>query len=66
MEIKATIIIDDDRWTKHPYGIKFDDEECNNKFYRNGLDSREECYNVIKLAKAAGYAIDAEVDEDFY
>ena len=66
MGIKATINIDDDRWAKHPYGIQFDDEECNDKFHANGLDSREECYNVIKHAKAAGYNIDSEIDEDFY
>lgn len=33
MAIKATIMIDDDRWAKHPYGVKFDDEECNREFY---------------------------------
>ena len=30
--IKATIRIDDDRWAKHPYGVEFDDDECNSKF----------------------------------
>lgn len=44
MGIKATIIIDDDRWAKHPYGVKFDDEKCNQEFYTNGVDSREQCY----------------------
>ena len=39
MSIKATIMIDDDRWAKHPYGVEFDDEECNSKFYTNGVDS---------------------------
>lgn len=64
--IKATISIDDDRWAKHPYGIKFDDEECNEKFSTNGLDSREDCYRIIKKAKEAGYEIDINVDEYFY
>ena len=36
MGIKATIMIDDDRWAKHPYGVKFDDEEYNRGFYING------------------------------
>lgn len=66
MAIKATIFIDDDRWAKHPYGIKFDDPECNNRFYKNGLDSRKECYRVIEWAQAAGYEIDPHIDEYFY
>lgn len=66
MGIQATIIIDDDRWAKHPYGVEFDDETCNEKFYTNGVDHREECYQVIKKAKAAGYDIDPIVDERFY
>ena len=43
MGIKATIMIDDDRWAKHPYGVKFDDEECNREFYTNGVDGRDQC-----------------------
>ena len=66
MSIKATIFIDDDRWAKHPFGVKFNEEECNSKFYRNGLDSREECYQVIENAITAGYDIDPDVDEYFY
>ena len=64
--IKATIFIDDDRWAKHPYGIKFDDEECNRKYYTNGVDERAQCYQIIERAKADGYIIDSEVDEYFY
>lgn len=66
MSIKATIFIDDDRWAKHPYGVKFDDETCNNKFYTNGVDSREQCCKVIEKAKKAGFDIDENVDEYFY
>lgn len=66
MAIHATIIIDDDRWAKHPYGVEFDDEECNSKFYTNGVDSREECYRVIDRAKADGYDIDDNIYERFY
>ena len=66
MAIHATIIIDDDRWAKHPYGVKFDDEECNSEFYTNGVNSREECYRVIDRAKAADYDIYDNVDERFY
>lgn len=65
MAIKATIIIDDDRWAKHPYGVKFDDENCNKEYYRNGLNGRDECYAVIERAKKAGYDIDSEVEEIF-
>lgn len=65
MAIKATIFIDDDKWAKHPYGVEFDDEECNQKFYRNGLDSREQCYRIIEKAKDEGYDIDSEIDEYF-
>ena len=66
MSIQATIIIDDDRWAKHPYGVKFDDEECNKEFYTNGVDSREYCYRVIERARAAGYDIDPKIKEVFY
>lgn len=66
MSIHATIIIDDDRWAKHPYGVEFDDEECNSRFYTNGVNSREECYRVINNAKAAGYDINDNIDERFY
>ena len=41
MGIKATIMIDDDRWAKHPYGVKFDDEECNREFYTTTSPSME-------------------------
>ena len=50
MGIKATIMIDDDRWAKHPYGV----------------NSREQCYRVIEKARAAGYNIDADIEEYFY
>ncbi len=66
MAIKATIIIDDDQWAKHPYGVEFDDSECNDRFYKNGVDSRDSCYRVIEKAKAAGFDIDDSVDEKFY
>ena len=66
MAIKARILIDDDRWAKHPYGVEFDDEECNRQFYTNGRDSREACYRVIERARAAGFDIDSDVEEYFY
>lgn len=66
MAIKATIIIDDDRWAKHPFGIKFDDVKCNHEFYTNGIDSREGCYKIIERARAEGYNIDPTVEEEFY
>lgn len=66
MGIKATIMIDDDRWAKHPYGVEFDDEECNREFYTNGVDSRDQCYRVIERAKAAGYDIVPDIEEYFY
>lgn len=66
MAIKATLAIDDDRWAKHPYGVKFDDEECDSQFGYNGLDSREACYRQIERARAAGFDIDSDVDEYFY
>lgn len=55
-----TIKIDDDRWAKHPYGVKFDDEECNRNFYTNGVDGRDQCYRFIERARAAGYDTDVE------
>ena len=66
MAIKATLAIDDDRWAKHPYGVKFDDEECNSKFKYIGLNSRAACYRQIERARSAGYDIDSDVDEYFY
>ena len=66
MAIKATIIIDEDRWAKHPYGVKFDNEECNQRFYTNGVNSRDDCYRVIERAKKAGYDIDSNIEEVFY
>lgn len=66
MKVKATIAIDDDRWAKHPYGIKFDDEKCNREFGKHGLDSRYEGYKIIEKAKDAGYEISPDVDEYFY
>ena len=66
MKVTAKIAIDDDRWAKHPYGVKFDDARCDREFGRHGLDSRYECYKIIEKAKASGYDIDSNVDEYFY
>ena len=66
MSIKATIMIDDDRQAKHPYGVKFDNEECDRKFHINGLDDRDKCYRVIEKARADGYDIDSDIEEYFY
>ncbi len=66
MAIKVLIRIDDDRWAKHPYTIKFDDEECNSQFYEDSLDSRQDCYRVIERARAAGFDIDPDIEEEFY
>lgn len=66
MAIKATITIDDDRWAKHPYGVEFDDKECNQKFHTTSLNSRKDCDQVIKKAKEEGYDIDPIVEERFY
>ena len=66
MIIKATIAIDDDRWAKHPYGVEFDDPDCENKYGKNGLNHREDCYRIIERARNSGYDIDYDVDERFY
>ena len=66
MSIKATITIDDDRWAKHPYGVEFDDPECNAAYGTNGLNRRDDCQIIINRAKSAGYDIDIHVDERFY
>ena len=66
MAIRATITIDDDRWAKRPYGVEFDDEECNKKFRRNNFTSRWDCYQIIENAKAAGFDIDDKLNERFY
>lgn len=58
--------IDDDRWAKHPYGVKFDDPECDDKYGVNGLNGRDECYRMIERARNAGYEIDSDVEEYFY
>lgn len=66
MSIKAVISIDDDRWAKHPYSIKFDDEDCNSQYRRDSLNSRAACYRIIEQAKAAGFDIDPNIEEEFY
>lgn len=66
MAIKATIAIDDDRWAKHPYGVEFDDSECDARYGKNGLNGRDECYRIIECARSAGFDIDSDVDERFY
>jgi hypothetical protein len=66
MQIHATITIDDDRWAKRPYGVEFDDEQCNREFHLNRVDGRDDCYKAIDRAKAAGYDIDSNVNERFY
>lgn len=66
MGIKATITIDDDRWAKHPYGVEFNDSECEDKYGVSGLNRREDCYRIIERARNAGYDIDYNIDERFY
>ena len=66
MAIKATIIIDDDRWAKHPYGVEFNASECEERYGVNGLNRREDCYRIIERSRAAGYVIDYNIDERFY
>ena len=65
METKATIMIDDDRWAKRPYGIKFSNSDCEEKFGYNGFKTESECYQRIENAKAAGYIV-TEIDRYFY
>ena len=58
----AVIYIDDDRWCKHPYGIKIYDEDGDEVTSLNFLDSREECYRVSDR-----YGIDrSDIEEEFY
>ena len=38
--------IDDDRWAERPYGVEFDDDECNSRFGKNGFTSRQPCYTT--------------------
>ena len=66
MTTKATISIDDDRWEKRPYGVSFDNEECDERFGKNGLSSRDDCYLRINSARNAGYDVDADIEEYFY
>ncbi|MBE5853481.1 MAG: hypothetical protein E7299_11130 [Lachnospiraceae bacterium] len=66
MAIKAIIRIDEDRWAKHPYGVEFDDPECDSRYGRNGLDKRNECYEIIEHARNAGFDIDLYVEEYLY
>jgi uncharacterized protein YrzB (UPF0473 family) len=58
----AAIEIDDDRWAKHPYGIRIYDEDGNEVLYRSSLDSRESCYRI-----ADRYRIQhSDIEESFY
>ena len=56
-DVIATIRIDDDRWAKWPYGVEFDDEECNRKYGRNGFKHEQSCRDLIQKAKEDGYKI---------
>ena len=66
MAIKATICIDDDRWAKHPYGVEFDDLECQSRFGVMDRNKEQECYDAILRARKAGYDVDMHVEERFY
>lgn len=66
MAVKATITIDDDRWAKHPYGVEFDNKECDAKYGQSGLNNRDDCYRSIESARRGGYDVDANIDECFY
>ena len=66
MAIKATINIDEDRWAKHPYGVEFDDSDCDSRYGTSGLNHREECYRIIERARKAGFDIDSSIDERLY
>ena len=46
MKYTAVIEIDDDRWQKHPYGIRIRDEDGNQVEYENFLNSWDACYRV--------------------
>ena len=65
MSIHATITIDDDRWAKRPFGVKFDDAECDRRFGRDDLKTIRLCYEYIEAAKNAGYDI-GEISESHY
>lgn len=66
MAIKATIKIDDDRWAKHPYGVEFDDPECQSRFGVMDRAKEQDCYDAISRARKAGYDIDRNVERHFY
>ena len=42
----AIIEVDDDKWAKHPYGIRIFDENDNQVYYMNFMNSPEECYKI--------------------
>ncbi len=64
-DVRATITIDDDRWAKWPYGVEFDDEECNKKYGRNGFKHEQSCTELIQKAREDGYNI-VSVDTRYY
>ena len=64
-DVHATITIDDDRWAKWPYGVKFDDEECNKKYGYNGFKKEQRCWDQIQKAKEDGYNV-VDVSTKFY
>lgn len=65
MTITAIIRIDEDRWAKNPYGVVFDDAECNLKYGKRGLKHRHYCDEIIQKARADGFNI-VEIKEVFY
>ena len=66
MSIHATITIDDDRWAKRAFGVRFDDPECNSKYGKDGLKTIRDAYNYVEAAKNGGYDIDDDVSEVHY
>lgn len=66
MKVTATIICDDDRWAKHPWGVKFDDPSCQKRFGYNGLDKEKDCYKIIENARNAGYDVEIKNRIEYY
>ncbi len=62
MNHTAVIQIDDDRWARHPYGIRISDEDGNEVEYKSSLNSREDCY---RIARKYGIQED-DIRETFY
>lgn len=54
--VRATIMINTDRWAKYPYSVIFDVTDCNRDFALRHVATRAECESRLDEARAGWLA----------